>query len=352
MLKKMLVLVLFALCSFSALAEMKVSTLAFGDYYWNKHSETGAVNGQHGLAFRRIYLTLDNAFDDNHSGKLQLEANQAAPSAAAATMTPYVKQANVTRKIGDHAVAVGIVGTPALTAAESSWGYRDVEKTPLDLLGWVGSVDGGISVKGSFMEKMLMYHVLYGNGAKNNQETDKYKEMYGSLGVAPIKNLLVEVYYDKKESFKGLTDATINQLFVGYKMEGLRVGAQYATYVLKTQSAGVATADKKANVISAHVAKSFGEEAAWSVFGRYDMIEYKTDASVAATNLYYMSTQTSAKKLNVMILGADYKDGDNFHIIPNVERVSYSTLTATASAAGTPKPKAEEIVKITFSYKF
>ncbi|MBI2522335.1 MAG: hypothetical protein HYV97_18085 [Bdellovibrio sp.] len=352
MVKKMLILALFALGSLAAFAaEMKVSTLFFGDYYWVKHTDTATSNGQHGLSFRRIYMNLDSALDEDHSAKVQLEANQASWTgtgpATGANMTPFVKQANVTRKFGDHAASIGIVGTPSLSAAESSWGYRDVEKTPLDLLGWVGSTDGGVAVKGSFMEKMLMYHVLYGNGSKSQQETDKYKLYYVSLGVAPIKDLLVEVYYDKKESFKGLTDATVNQLFVGYKMSGLRVGAQYATYKLGTQSGGTATADVKRTLTSAHVAKELTDS--WSAFARYDMIEAKTDASVGTANLYYVTSSSNAKKYNLMILGADYKDSDNFHIIPNYERVGYSTQKSTVT---TTKPKADEIARITFSYKF
>ncbi len=368
MFMKKLILIVLALSSLSGLAaEMKVSTLFFGDYYWNKHSDTAANNGLHGLALRRIYLNFDSLLDENHTAKVQLEANQKSPTATttscttatppvcttvsdSSTMTPFIKQANVTRKIGDHNVAVGIVATPAWASVESSWGYRDVEKTPLDFLGWAGAVDGGVSVKGSFMEKMLMYQVLYGNGAKNNQETDKYKEMSGSLGVAPIKDLLVELFYDKKDSFKGLTDSNVKQLFVGYKLNGLRAGAQYAAYTLETQLAGVATADKKGTVMSAYAVKELSDS--WSALARYDLVSYKTDASVTANSLYYLSTQTSAKKFNLIIVGADYKDGENFHIIPNIERVSYSSLTAAATSAGTAKPKAEEIVRVTFSFKF
>ncbi len=348
MVSKRLVLVLIALCSFDSLAsEMKVSTLFFGDYYWNKHTDTAANNGLHGLALRRIYLNFDGALDEKHDAKVVLEANQPSPTAAAASTTPYVKQANMTRKFGDHAASIGIVATPALAAAEASWGYRDVEKTPTDLLGWVGAVDGGVTVKGSFMEKKLMYHVLYGNGAKTTQETDKYKEYYASLGFAPVNGLLVEVYYDEKKSYKGLTDSTVNQLFVGYKMEGLRAGVQYATHKLGTQSAGVATADIKRNVLSGHVAKQLGEE--WSAFARYDMVKADTDASVNTANLYYVTTSSNATEYNLMILGADYKSGDNFHIIPNIERVGYSKQMTTVT---TPKPKADEIVRLTFSCKF
>ncbi|HAZ14213.1 MAG: hypothetical protein A2X86_17525 [Bdellovibrionales bacterium GWA2_49_15] len=348
MLSRKLLLVLIAFfCVSSFASEMKVSSLFFGDYYWIKHTDTGAYNGMHGLALRRIYLSFDTAMDENHTAKVLLESNQYTAGSGAGTMTPFIKQANVTRKFGDHAAAIGIVATPALGSVESGWGYRDVEKTPVDLLGWVGAVDGGVSLKGSFMENKLMYHVLYGNGAKMNQETDKAKEYYASLGFAPIKELLVEVYYDQKESYKGLTDATVNQLFVGYKIDGLRAGLQYATYKLGTQSGGVATADIKRNVLSGYAVKSLGET--WSAFARYDMVKADTDASAAATNLYYVSTDSNATKYNLMILGADYKSCDNFHIIPNIERVGYSAQKTTVT---TPKPKADEIVRLTFSYKF
>ncbi|MEK6626734.1 MAG: hypothetical protein AABY86_17330, partial [Bdellovibrionota bacterium] len=170
---------------------------------------------------------------------------------------------------------------------------------------------------------------------------------YVSLGVAPFKDLLVEAYYDKKESYKGLTDATVNQLFVGYKMSGLRVGAQYATYKLGTQSAGVATADIKRTLTSAHVAKDLGDT--WSAFARYDMVKADTDASVSTANLYYVTTSSNATEYNLLIAGVDYKDSDNFHIIPNVERVGYSKQKTTVTTA---KPKADEIVRLTFSYKF
>ncbi len=352
MLRRNLFLVLLALCALSSFAsEMKVSTLFFGDYYWNEHTDTASNNGQHGLDLRRIYLNFDSALDENHSAKVQLEANTSTVGSGSgqfsAGMASFVKQANITRKMGDHALSIGIVGTPAFASVESTWGYRDVEKTPTDLLGWVGSVDGGIAAKGSFMEKKLLYHVLYGNGSKLNRETDKYKEFSGSLGAAPIKDLLIELYYDKKNSFKGLTDTTINQLFVAYKMNRLRFGAQYATYKLKTQTAGVATDDLKRNVLSAFAVKELTET--WSAFARYDMVQAETDASASTANLYYVTTNANATKYNLMIIGADYKDSENFHVIPNLERVGYSAQKSTVTTA---KPKTDEIVRVTFSYKF
>ncbi|MBI2522340.1 MAG: hypothetical protein HYV97_18110 [Bdellovibrio sp.] len=341
----LVLLVLFSSRSFSA--EMKVSTLFFGDYYWNKHTDTAANNGLHGLALRRIYVTLDSSLDEKHDAKLQLEANQASPTAPAANSSPYIKQANVTRKFGSHAASIGMVGTPTWSTVETYWIYRDVEKTPVDLLGWGGAVDGGVSLKGSFMDKMLMYHVLYGNGAKTGQETDKYKQFYASLGFSPVSGLLIELYSDKKDSFKSQTGATVNQLYIAYQMEGLSTGVQYAAYKLETQSGGVASVDIKRRVISAHAAKTLTET--WSALARYDMVEAYTDASVNTANLYYLSTSANATEYNLLILGADYKSCENFHIIPNIERVTYSEQKSTVT---TVRPKADEIVRITFSYKF
>ena len=78
----------------------KISGLMFGDYYWyyqwhqDQISSTNptAVEGQHGLWFRRLYFTYDFAYSEKLSTRFRLEMNSNGEFAGG-DLVPYVKDA-------------------------------------------------------------------------------------------------------------------------------------------------------------------------------------------------------------------------------------------------------------------
>ena len=127
----------------------KISGLVYGDYYWLAADHREALEDQNGFWFRRIYLTYDHTFSKAFSARLRLEMNSPGDFSSSERMTPYVKDAWVKWTHGGHAVSFGLAPTPSFEFVESVWGYRSVEKTPLDLLRWDSSRDMGLLAQGA-----------------------------------------------------------------------------------------------------------------------------------------------------------------------------------------------------------
>ena len=157
----------------------KISGLVYGDYYWLAADHREALEDQNGFWFRRIYLTYDHTFSKAFSARLRLEMNSPGDFSSSERMTPYVKDAWVKWTHGSHAVSFGLAPTPSFEFVESVWGYRSVEKTPLDLLRWDSSRDIGLLAQGALGGR-TRYSVQVGNGSGVNGETDRAKAFRGS----------------------------------------------------------------------------------------------------------------------------------------------------------------------------
>src|SRR5512137_940288 len=131
--------------------ETKLSGMAFGDYYWVAANQLDSLKNQNGFWLRRIYFTVDQTIATGWDTRFRLEA--ASPGTfgtSAATITSFVKDAYLRWQPGLHAVIIGISPSPTFDVIEGIWGYRDVEKTPLDLQKLGSSREFGIAVKGAF----------------------------------------------------------------------------------------------------------------------------------------------------------------------------------------------------------
>jgi len=316
-------------------AEGKFSGLMFGDYYYAVQHHDAAVENNNGFWFRRIYLTYDNTLTDRIAMRFRLEMNSPGDFKSTATLIPFVKDAYLSTKIGKHTLMLGLIGTPLYDTLDEYWGYRPMEKTPVDLFKFGNSRDFGLGVKGALDAKnKLTYTVVFGNGAGLKAETDHGKAVYGRLNFQPVPALFLELYADYTNMGN---DASVNilQAFAGVKGKWGRSGLNFA--VRNAREAGVSSDMKFVSLFGV-----FKIGPKLDAVGRFDRL---LDINANGSKIDYIPMASNARA-NVLLAGLGWSLNDNVKIIPNVKYVFYD-----APEVG-DKPAADFYTYLTVYFKF
>ncbi len=317
--------------------EGKISGYMFGDYYYMAANHDADVEGANGFWLRRIYLTYDRALDKQFAVRFRLEMNSAGDFSSKSKLTPVVKDAYLKWKKNQHSIYLGISSTPTWDLVEHFWGYRSVEKTPLDLQKFGSSRDFGVAFKGSFdSEKKFGYHLMFGNGSSNASENNDGKKVMLALTAEPGNGIVLQGYVDFEER-PGQTDRYTVQAFAGYKQEAFRIGAQFAH---QNRQVGPGLDDLKLQIFSVFGAARLSPKT-WG-FARVDR---QFDPNPAGAKISYIPFDPTSKSTFV-VAGVDYRPISNVHLMPNAEFVFYDD-----NAAGT-SPDTDFIPRLTFFYKF
>ncbi len=339
---KRLITVLFMLSVFNTIAlggdksKDKFSGYMFGDVYWVAANHVSEIQDQNGIWFRRIYFTYDRKLSDVFSIRLRFEMAHPGDFSTKATMVPFVKDAYLKYKAGKHQIILGISPTPTWEVIEKTWGYRSVEKTPLDLQKFGSSRDFGVAFKGTLdSEGKVKYHLMLANGNSNKSETNKGKKALLSIGFYPNKNVIIEIYGDY-DDLPGSTDRITAQGFAAYKTKKFRAGVQYAHQIRKVENGSDLTLD----VASAFIAGKVGEKT--NLFARVDKM---FDPNPSGNKISYIPFDPTAKS-TFLVGGLDFTPIKNVHLMPNVEVVVYEENDNGV------KPDSDIIPRFTFYYKF
>ena len=307
----------------------KISGLMFGDYYWVAADHRDALEDQNGFWFRRIYLTYDQKFSESFSMRLRLEMNSPGDFLASQRLEPYVKDAWVKWTKGNHAVLFGIVPTPSFEFVESVWGYRSVEKTPLDLLRWDSSRDTGVLAQGALGGR-TRYSVQVGNGGGVNGETDQTKAFRGALRHEVAKGLTVEGYADVQDR-PGAAHWSTWQVFGAFVRPSGRAGAHFTQQRRRPASGSELTLD----LVSVFGARRLRDRL-W-VFGRAD---HNYDPVPDGERIEYLPMSEVATN-TLWIGGVDAELDKHVFFQPHVEVVDYGTPPSGA------RPRTDVVVKAT-----
>ena len=293
----------------------KISGYMIGDYYNVMEHHNAALKGQNGFWFRRIYLTYDNTMTKNVSARLRFEMNSPGNFTTKGSLTPYVKDAYVRYTTGLHSVSFGIAPTPTFEFIEEIWGYRPVEKTPLDQYKWDSSRDFGILALGALnASKTVNYAVQVGNGSGTQSESDKGKVVRGALNYRGKQGLFLEGYVDKQDRV-GTADYSTWQLFGGIQKPNYRVGAQYAA---QTRRPATPTgAELKLNVASVFAAAKASPRV--NLFARVDR---NFDPVPGGETIDYMPISDKATS-TLTLFGLDITVDKALRLMPNLAIVTY-----------------------------
>jgi len=314
----------------------KLSGRVFFDWYGMVSNHRDDVEGQTGFWFRRIYLTYDRKLGGGLDARLRFEMNSAGNFTSGGKMNTFVKDAWVRWRGDQTSVIVGMSGTPTWGLVEPFWGYRAVEKTPLDLQKWGSSRDIGIAVKGSLgADKKIRYHVMGGNGNSTNAETSRGKAVYGSLAFDVSDDLVVEVLAEYNQINENKSRANY-QVFGGYDTGTTRVGLQYVH-----QTTDETGKDKReSDLMSVFWVQKLSEK--FKLLLRGDrMFEPNPDGN----KIQYLPFDPTARAFFVLA-GVDFDYGHNVHVIPNVEYISYRAVDSSED------PRDDLVVRVTFFWRF
>lgn len=317
----------------------RIHGYAFGDYYWAAANHLEEIPGTTGFWFRRIYLGYDQPFGDsgfdmrlrlemNSPGKLQLPVGL--------KLEPFVKDAYLRWRRNGQAVYVGLSPTPTWDVVEGIWGYRSVEKTPLDLQKFGSSRDFGVAARGSLGSSgRVDYHMMFGNGASTKGETNSEKKIAGSVGFHLTEDLLFEVYadWDPRVLFK---DRKTWQVFLAYQRPEHRLGLQFAQQIRE---------DGEGNDDKLEIASIFYVRKLTDKLNLLTRVDRMFDPNPAGGAIDYLPFDPTAKS-TLVIAGIDYTPTSTVHLIPNFEWVHYSENDEGV------RPDDDLMVRATFYWTF
>lgn len=332
----LLVFSLIVLIKADARAQGKFSGYMFGDYYYVIKNNNKNLENQNGFWFRRIYFTYDYTYSEQWQTRLRLEYNSPGDFKTKDSIKPFVKDAYLKWKKKDCNLFMGISPSPIWEYIETFWGYRSVEKTPLDLYKMGDSRDFGIALLGTVGEKKLFrYHIQLGNGAGVKSETNKGKKAAASFLFDTQKNVYIELYADY-EKLDVPTSIITYQAFLGWKGEKGRFGAMYSHQIRKNISPG---SDMNIDVASLFAIAKASEKV--SFLFRLDRV---ADALPWGPTQSYIPFNPSSP-FTLIIAGVDYSIVKNIKIIPNFETVIYDKKNGV-------KPDSDLYFKLTCFYSF
>lgn len=293
--------------------ETSFSGLFFGDYYGVASHNNPDLSGANGFWARRMYLTANTRISPKLDARIRFEAASSGDFETAGTIDPFLKDLWVRFRTGNHSVLVGLSSSPTWNLIESEWGYRDVEKTPLDLFKMGSSRDFGVALKGSLdKNRLVRYHVMFGNGSSTKAETNKGKKVHGALQLYPTDNLIFEVYADREARPDDVTRSTYTATAIVRGDPG-RVGLLAARQARR--AAG--SEDVNVDVYSVFGVLDLGHRV--NLVARWDRMA--SPIPDGGSIKYFQMNPTSAG--HFLLAGVDIHLDDHMHVIPNVEYVTY-----------------------------
>ncbi|HSQ36252.1 MAG TPA: hypothetical protein VLQ89_09720 [Candidatus Binatia bacterium] len=315
--------------------EGKFSGLMFGDYYVALNHHDAAIENNNGFWLRRVNFTYDKSLNEQFAMRFRLEMNSPGDFKTAATMVPFVKDAYLAAKLGKHTLMLGLIGTPLYDTLDEYWGYRPMEKTPIDLFKFGNSREFGLGLKGALDAKnTLTYTVVVGNGNGIKAETDRGKAVYGRLNFQPVAALFFELYADHTDVGND-SSITVFQAFSGVKgkwgRSGLNFGVRNSTQ-----------ADARSTLKFVSVFGVVKLSPRIDLVARFDRL---LDPNPNGSKIDYIP-MANGVEANVVLAGIGWSLNENVKIIPNIKVVFYD-----APASG-EKPQTDFYSYLTLYFKF
>lgn len=315
--------------------EGKISGLAFGDYYYALAHHDEAVEGRNGFWLRRVYFTYDGKLSEKYAMRFRLEANSPGDFKTATNLVPFIKDAYLAVRLGRQTLALGLVATDLYSTVEDFWGYRPMEKTPIDLFKFGNSREMGLYLKGPLDRRgRLSYSLTAGNGDGLKSEVNRGKAVHGRLSFQPNRSLLFELFANRTDTGPG-TSIAIVHAFAGVKGSRGRAGFNFGW---RHDDQGQSESDLKFMSLFA-VGKINGK---LEIVGRYDRL---LDPFSGASKIDYIPMADNARA-NVVLAGLGWQLSEGIQVIPSVKYVFYD------SPGAGEKPDADLYAYLTLYFKF
>ena len=275
--KKIIVLTAFLMLSIIIAGD-------FGGYSIFEYSEDA-------FDIKRVYLKYSDNISDDLTFKLTYDVGRDDNDRK---LSSYLKHAYIDWNKSIGTISLGLMGTNSYGTQEKTWGYRFVEKSPLDFAGWTKTADFGLGYSYSSGNLNINAQILNGEGYKEEQDENGDFAVY-------VKLLYGEGELNKNDGFNvGLAlnnhaDDQLVGIFGGWAKDKIRTGLEYNRW----------DADSDSYVMLANYF-NYSLSDRWDVFLRNDRVE-AVETSDTNSDTY---------------LGAIWKAHANFYIAP-----AYNYLT-------------------------
>lgn len=318
-----------------------LSGLVYSDFYWiiNNHNED--LEGENGFWARRVYFTYDNNISRSVTARIRLEMNSPGDYSSQDKLEPFIKDIYAKWAINDnHSLIAGISPTPTWGLVERVWGYRSVEKSPVDLYKLGSSRDFGVALQGRLSNAgNLRYHAMFGNGSGTRAETNKWKKYMLSLAWWFSDSLVIEAYGDYNR-LDEINSRTTGHVMAGYLSEKINLGAIYA---VQSRNQKVASFENTTDILDvASLFSNFKINNKWTAILRADHM-FEPNPQGSTIDYIPFSEQASS---TLMLFGIDYQPIPKLHLIPNIGTVFYG------KAADESTPNNDLIFRTTLYYTF
>lgn len=313
------------------------------EYYYNASHHTEDGEGRHGFWFRRIYFTYNNKLSDTVKMRLRLETTSPSKWATSALLTPFVKDAYLSWNMGKGvSLVAGIQSPPSFGQLEGVWGWRPLEKTPLDLYKWTSSRDFGVSIKGG---SSMPYHIMFANGSSNKAEINKGKKIFGSLGYK-VNGFFIEGMTQYERAKTG-DDDLIGQLFGSYTGDWGRIGLQYAHRSYKIEGSDESLPYNIASIFAAYKASSKIE-----LIARWDYNFGDGYKEGFAGHKIAFIPFAEDHEFNFFIGAVSWQAHKNVWLVPNIKFTTYLENDLLKSDQDYEKPKDDLYLNFMLYFKF
>jgi len=198
-------------------------------YYDYTHDLTEEAINDDGFALKRVYFTYKKEISDGISFKLTTDIDY-----KESPKNLYLKYAMLNWKSPIGKLTFGQQGMNVFNVQEKTWGFRFLEKSPMDKHKFSSSADMGVGYSGKVNEINYSLLITNGTGYKKT-ESDEFKKISGQL-IYGEKQLAKKDGYNAGFSFSTepyevdsvtTESKTVISLFGGFAGNGLRVGGEF-----------------------------------------------------------------------------------------------------------------------------
>jgi len=288
-------------------------------YYDYTHDFTEEAINDDGFALKRVYFTYKKVISNGISFKLTTDIDY-----KESPKNLYLKYAMLNWKSPVGKLTFGQQGMNVFNVQEKTWGFRFIEKSPMDLHKFSSSADMGVGYSGKVNEIHYSLLITNGTGYKKT-ESDEYKKISGQL-IYGEKQLIKKDGYNAGLSFStepyevdSVTTENKNviSLFGGFAGGNLRIGGEFD---LLTDAA----IDETQQIIAFYTSYAVTENLEGLVY----------------IDMFDPNTNTDKDGKTYLVAGVNYYPGKGLIISPNIR------MTTPEEGDNTT------IFKVNFQFKF
>ncbi len=294
--KKYLLLLFVSLFVSPLFAQGKLGGKVYFDYSYN--ADRAITNS---FEISRAYFTYSKNLTDNISYKFTSDVGRF-NTGKDERMSLYLKIAALSWKTNYGKFVFGLQGLNLFNVEEHNWGFRFIEKAPMDKNHFASSADLGIGYYLKVAKKLNFRALVTNGGGYKNVELNNYKKysfqlLYGNAKISGGGfNLGTSVSFEgfEKGSVKGTS--SVLGVFAAYSTGKIRLGGEYDMMNKSGLSLTSQIISAFADVKIAHVVE---------IFGRVDIFDPNTRKNNDG-NIY-------------IIGGLNFVPARGFSIAPNVK---------------------------------